>query len=163
MCGPHLVICPGSFLRHAVDSPSLFEYFDLYVARYDPIDVAFFSSPEIGDLVCRKRSLSSIPSVSNFLSAADVAAAADYDRSDPADQSSLKATDSIEGRVEPLPRRVDPSEPVQPVYDVPRQLSVTRDDGPVVVSPSAFLSLSLSHSKWRHLLLNARLRAILSS
>lgn len=121
-----------------------------------------FSSPEIGDLVCRKRSLSSIPSVSNFLSAADVAAT-DDDRSDPAEQSSLKATDSIEGRVEPLPRRVDPSEPVQPVYDVPRQLSVTRDDGPVVVSPSAFLSLSLRHSKWRNLLLNARLRAILSS
>ena len=94
-----------------------------------------------------------------------MAAAADYDRSDPADQSSLKATDSTEGRVEPLPRRVDPSpsEPVQPVYDVPRQLSVTRDDGPVVVSPSAFLSLSLRHSKWRNLLLNARLRAILSS
>ena len=90
-------------------------------------------------------------------------AATDDDRSDPAEQSSLKATDSIEGRVEPLPRRVDPSpsEPVQPVYDVPRQLSVIRDDRPVVVSPSAFLSLR--HSKWRNLLLNARLRAICSS
>ena len=69
-------------------------------------------------------------------SAAEVAA---DDRAELAEESPTQAIVVPEGQVEP-------SEPVQPVYDVPRQLSVTRDGdggGPVVVRLDCFFLLTL--------------------
>jgi len=114
-------------------------YFNRPTPASYPFIFIFSYNKEIGkDLVCRKRSLSSIPSVSNFLpstvtgpaaTTSTAASAADEDRADLADpESPHVATEPSEGQLDPHPG------PAQPVYDVPRQLSVTRDDGPVVVS-----------------------------